>query len=132
MTARRYEPISQDHARGLVELVFKEFQPRGATWAQLMKKSGMKETTYQRALDWCTDHEWLVGGGGRNLKYNLNPDGKWKEAFRSSIREEMKAMEAKKSPSSKASWGLGSGDDKVDRHLALISEAIHDVDEKKH
>ena len=41
---RRYEPISQDHARRLVELMVKEFQPSsfrpgGATWAELMKKS---------------------------------------------------------------------------------------------
>jgi len=75
---RRYEPICQDHARELVELMVKEFQPSsfrpsGATWAELMRKSGMKETTYQRALDWCTDHERFVGGGGRNLRDDLNP-----------------------------------------------------------
>ena len=41
-------------------------------------------------------------------------------------------MEAKKSPSAEVSWGLSSGDDKADSHLALISEAILHVDEKKH
>src|SRR6516164_10488143 len=112
---RRYEPISQDHARRLVELMVKEFQPSsfrpgGATWAQLMKKSGMKESTFQRALDWCTDHEWFVGGGGRNLKYDLNPNGKWKEAFQASPSRSVEAMEVKKSPSTEVSWGLVEGD----------------------
>ena len=124
---RRYEPISQDHARRLVELMVKEFQPSsfrpgGATWAELMKKSGMKETTYQRALDWCTDHEWFVGGGGRDFRYDLNPDGKWKAAFRSPSPD-AEAMEVKKSPSVKASWGLAEGDSN-DSIVALASEAI--------
>ena len=100
------------------------FRPGGATWAGLMKKSGMKESTYQRALAWCTEHEWLVGGGGRNLKYNLNSDGNWKAAFES--------PQSSSSPSMEANWGLVGGDSKVDSHLALISEAIQDVDEKKH
>jgi len=107
----------------------KEFQPTsfrlgGATWAELMKKSGMKETTYQRALDWCIDHEWFVGGGGRNLKYDLNPDGKWQEAFRSPSPD-AEAAEVKKSPSVEGSRGLDEGD------LALISEALQHIDQKK-
>jgi hypothetical protein len=109
-----------------------DFRPGGATWAGLMKRSGMKESTYQRALDWCTDHQWFVGGGGRNLKYHLNPDGKWKAAFRSPLSPAVEAIEVKKSPSLEANWRLVRGDEKIDRHLALISEAIHDVDEKKH
>jgi|SRR6516162_8705213 hypothetical protein len=127
---RRYEPISQDHARRLVELMVKEFQPSsfrpgGATWAELMKKSGMKETTYQRALDWCTDHEWFVGGGGRNLRYDLNPNGKWKAGFQSSrsLSPSAEATEVKKSPSVVASWGLAGGDSN-DSIVALASEAI--------
>src|SRR6516162_8818661 len=107
---RRYEPVSQDHANELVGLMVKEFQPGafrlgGATWAELMRKSGMKESTYQRALDWCIDHEWFVGGGGRNLKYDLNPDGKWQEAFRSPSPD-AEAAEVKKSPSVEGSRGL--------------------------
>jgi len=31
-----------------------------------------------------------------------------------------------------ANRGLVGGDSKVDSHLALISEAIHDIDENKH
>jgi len=129
---RRYEPISQDHARRLVELMVKEFQPSsfrpgGATWAELMKKSGMKETTYQRALDWCTDHEWFVGGGGRNLRYDLNPNGKWKAAFQS-LSPDAEAMEVKKSPSVEVSWGL-VGRDSSDSIVALASEAIRHANE---
>jgi hypothetical protein len=127
---RRYEPISQDHARKLVELMVKEFQPSsfrpgGATWAELMRKSGMKESTYQRALDWCIDHEWLVGGGGRNLRYDLNPNGKWKAAFQSSrsLSPGAEAMKVKKSPSVEVNWGL-SGGDSNDSIVALASEAI--------
>jgi hypothetical protein len=126
---RRYEPVSQDHANELVGLMVKEFQPGafrlgGATWAELMRKSGMKESTYQRALDWCIDHEWFVGGGGRNLKYDLNPDGKWQEAFRSPSPD-AEAAEVKKSPSVEGSRGLDEGD------LALISEALQHIDQKK-
>jgi len=129
---RRYEPISQDHARRLVELMVKEFQPSsfrpgGATWAELMKKSGMKESTYQRALDWCTDHEWFVGGGGRNLRYDLNPNGKWKAAFQS-LSPDAEAMEVKKSPSVEVSWGL-VGRDSSDSIVALASEAIRHANE---
>ena len=129
---RRYEPISQDHARRLVELMVKEFQPSsfrpgGATWAELMKKSGMKESTYQRALDWCTDHEWFVGGGGRNLRYDLNPNGKWKAAFQS-LSPDAEAMEVKKSPSVEVSWGLGGGNSS-DSIVALASEAIRHANE---
>jgi hypothetical protein len=127
---RRYEPICQDHARELVELMVKEFQagafrPGGATWGQLMKSSGMKESTYQRALDWCTEHEWFVGGGGRNLRYNLNPNGKWKAAFQSSrsLSPGAEAMEAKKSPSVEVNWGLAGGDSN-DSIVVLASEAI--------
>jgi hypothetical protein len=114
-------------ARELVVLMVREFQPSsfqpgGATWAELMKKSGMKESTYQRALDWCTDHEWFVGGGGRDFRYDLNPDGKWKAAFRSPSPD-AEAMEVKKSPSVKASWGLAEGDSN-DSIVALASEAI--------
>jgi len=128
---RRYEPISRDHAKELVELMVKQFQPgEGAAWAELMKRSGMKESTYQRALDWCTEHEWLVGGGGRNLKYHLNPDGKWREALQPSFHTDLKAMEAKESPSSEASWGSGEGS-KVDSIVALASDAIRYVDQKK-
>src|SRR6516165_6878596 len=132
---RRYEPISQDYARGLVELMVKEFQPTsfrlgGATWAELMKKSGMKETTYQRALDWCIDHEWFVGGGGRNLKYDLNPNGKWKAAFQSSrsLSPDAEATEVKKSPSVEVTWGLAEGNSN-DSIVALASEAIRHANE---
>ena len=38
-------------ARELVVLMAKEFQPYGATWAELMHKSGLKPTAYKRALE---------------------------------------------------------------------------------
>jgi hypothetical protein len=126
--------MSLRRARELVVLMAKEFQPSsfrpsGATWAELMKKSGMKESTYQRALDWCIDHEWLVGGGGRDLRYDLNSNGKWKAAFQSSrsLPPGAEAMEVKKSPSVEVNWGL-SGGDSNDSIVALVSDAIRQVD----
>ena len=124
---RRYEPVSQDHANELVGLMVKEFQPGafrlgGATWAELMRKSGMKESTYQRALDWCIDHEWFVGGGGRNLKYDLNPDGSWRRALNPDrVGPSLAPETVTGGPSSVPAW---TGDSKIDRIIALASEAI--------
>src|SRR5262249_37679205 len=38
-----------------------------------------------RALTRVKERNWLVGGGGRGLRYNLNPDQSWKEAIGSNI-----------------------------------------------
>jgi AAA domain len=75
------EPVEMEeqHARELVQVMVQHF-PQGATNSQLEKRSGMKDSTFKRALG-CASKEkgWLVGGGGRGKKYNLNPNGCWKE-----------------------------------------------------
>jgi hypothetical protein len=68
------------HARELLEIVIKHFAYDGATSTQLRKQSGMKESTFYRALDRATEAKWLIGGGGRGSRYCLNPDGTWKTA----------------------------------------------------
>jgi hypothetical protein len=68
-------------ARQLVVLMVQEFQPYGATWAELRKKSGLKPTAYKRAFNFATERKWLVGGGGRGELYCLNPDGCWRAAL---------------------------------------------------
>ena len=76
------EPLDMDeqHARELVAIMVQHF-PQGATYAQLYKQSGLKDSTFKRALACaCKDKEWLVGGGGRGKKYNLNPNGCWKKS----------------------------------------------------
>ena len=60
-------------ARKLVVLMVEEFQPYGATWAELMHESGMKPTAYKRAFNFATERKWFVGGGGQGKPYYLNP-----------------------------------------------------------
>jgi hypothetical protein len=62
------------HARELVQLMLVYF-PEGAIHGELKKASGMTEGTFNRAFRWARGSEWLVGGGGRKLRYYLNPDG---------------------------------------------------------
>jgi hypothetical protein len=73
--------MSLRRARELVVLMVKEFQPYGATWSELHKKSGLKPTAYKRAFNFATDRKWFVGGGKRGELYCLNPDGSWRAAL---------------------------------------------------
>jgi len=41
-------------ARKLTALMVTEFQPYGATWAELKKKSGMTRPSFKRALEGST------------------------------------------------------------------------------
>ena len=67
------------HARKLVEVMLAQF-PEGATQTELETASGLTEGTFNRGFRWARDAEWLIGGGGRNLKWRLNPNGSWKAA----------------------------------------------------
>jgi hypothetical protein len=67
------------HARKLVEVMLAQF-PDGATQTELETASGMTEGTFNRGFRWAREAEWLIGGGGRNLKWRLNPNGSWKAA----------------------------------------------------
>jgi hypothetical protein len=67
------------HARKLVEVMLAQF-PEGATQTELETASGMTEGTFNRGFKWARETEWLIGGGGRNLKWRLNDNGSWKGA----------------------------------------------------
>jgi hypothetical protein len=78
------QPIeeAEGHARELVRIMLEDF-PDGATNAQFQKKSGMTASTFNRARGWAKGAGWLVGGGGRGVRYKLNPDESWKVAISS-------------------------------------------------
>ena len=104
-------------ARELVALMAREFQPYGATWAELKRKSGIPPTSYKRAFNFATERKWFVGGGKQGAAYNLNPDGCWRAAL----------GPAQSGPSSDPVRTLGE----VDSRLTTMSEAIQHVDQKK-
>ena len=123
-------------ARELVVLMVKEFQPYGATWAELMHKSGLKPTAYKRAFNFAMERKWFVGGGKRGEPYYLNPDGSWRAALGPAYRS-ADPSESNLHPD------IGSGgpnaaliqtldpNSKIDRIVALASDAIRYVDQKK-
>ena len=102
-------------ARQLVVLMAKEFQPYGATWSELRDKSGLKPTAYKAAFNYTRDRKWLIGGGGEGKPYYLNPDGCWRAALGPALN----------GPSLDLVRTLGE----ADSHLALMSEAIQQVDQ---
>ena len=109
-------------ARQLVELMVKEFQPYGATWAELMHKSGLKPTAYKRAFNFATDRKWFLGGGGQGKPYFLNPDGSWRAALGLYVRVAGSGLQPE-------TWSSGPSSDAVqtlnpDSIVALASEAI--------
>jgi hypothetical protein len=108
-------------ARELVVLMAKEFQPYGATWAELMHKSGSKPTSYKRAFNWAMGKKWFVGGGKQGAAYYLNPDGCWRAA----------PGPASSGPSSDPVRTLDSNSSKIDSIVVLASEAIRYADQKK-
>ena len=118
-------------ARELVVLMAKEFQPYGATWAELMHKSGLKPTAYKRAFNFAMERRWFVGGGGQGKPYYLNPDGCWRSAL-GPTQEPLYSRVAgpglqpetwSSGPSSDVVQTL-EPDSKIDRISALASESI--------
>jgi hypothetical protein len=111
----------------------KEFQ-HGATWAELMHKSGSKPTSYKRAFNFATERKWFVGGGKRGELYCLNPDGCWRNALgpvltrrtESNSHPELRSGEPNVDPIRTSDPGS-----KIDSIVALASEAIRYVDQKK-
>jgi hypothetical protein len=107
----------------------REFQPYGATWAELKNKSGMARTTFKRGFNWATDSKWFVGGGGQNKPFFLNPDGSWRRALDpDGVGPNLDPETVMSGPGSVPAW---TGNEKVDSHLATIGEAIQHVDQKK-
>ena len=127
-------------ARELVVLMAK--QPYGATWAELMHKSGSKPTSYKRAFNLAIARKWFVGGGKRGELYCLNPDGSWRAALLGPdmdsdlplnitvgiVKPVSDAETGTSGPSGPGSVPL---DPEAESHLALMSEAIQFVDQKK-
>jgi hypothetical protein len=113
----------------------KEFQPYGATYSELQKKSGLKRTAYQRALNFARDRKWLVGGGKQGAPYYLNPDGCWRAAMDASrlsvncggdsVAPVRPSMHPETGPSGS---GSGAVEIKIDAIVALTSNAILHVD----
>jgi hypothetical protein len=126
-------------ARELVVLMAREFQPYGATWAELKNKSGLKPTTYKRAFNWATDRKWFVGGGKRGELYCLNPDGSWRAALGPvpAYRTADAVVESHSHPDVRSSGPDADRirtldpNSEIDSIVALASEAIRYVDQKK-
>ena len=126
-------------ARELVVLMAKEFQPYGATWAELKHKSGSKPTSYKRAFNLAIARKWFVGGGKRGELYYLNPDGCWRAALGPvpACRSADAAVKSN-SHSDVRSGGPDADpirtldpDSNIDSVVALASDAIRYVDQKK-
>ena len=114
-------------ARELVVLMAREFQPYGATWAQLKNKSGMARTTFKRGFDFAKERKWFVGGGGQNKPFFLNPDGSWRASLNpDGVGSSLAPETVTGGPSSVPAW---TGDSKIDRIIALASEAIQHANE---
>jgi hypothetical protein len=127
--------VSLRRARELVVLMAKEFQPYGATWAELMHKSGLKPTAYKRAFNFATERNWFVGGGRRGELYYLNPDGSWRAALGPTY---VKGPSESNLPPELGLSGPNADpiqtldpNSKIDSVVALASEAIRYVDQKK-
>jgi hypothetical protein len=121
-------------ARELVMLMAKEFQPYGATWAELMHKSGSKPTSYKRAFNLAIARKWFVGGGKRGEAYYLNPDGCWRAALGPVLarRTESNAHSDVRSSGPNADpIRTSDPNSNIDSVVALASEAIRYVDQKK-
>jgi hypothetical protein len=127
-------------ARQLAVLMVTEFQPYGATWAELMKKSGMTRHSYKRAFNRAKEMKWLVGGGGQGKPYYLNPDGCWRAAVEppseratgssvSSVKSDCHPETRDSEPGLRPAGALDPS--KADRLLALTSAAIQHINQKK-
>jgi hypothetical protein len=123
-------------ARKLTVLMVTEFQPYGATWAELKKKSGMTRPSYKRAFNRAKEMKWFVGGGGQGKPYYLNPDGCWRAALEptrspvSSVKSNLHSETGESEPGLNPARTLYPTS-KIDSVVALASEAIRYVDQKK-
>jgi hypothetical protein len=76
--------LAERNARKLVEIMVEHF-PEGATFTKLHKQSEMKKTTFCSALECAKAKGWIVGGGERGKRYNLDPQGSWKNSEEGSV-----------------------------------------------
>ena len=124
-------------ARKLTVLMVAEFQPYGATWAELKKKSGMTRPSFKRAFNRAKEMKWFIGGGGQGKPYYLNPDGCWRAALEPPRGRSIGSVKSNLYPETRDSEPAlnpvrASGpNSKIDSIVALASEAIRYVDQKK-
>ena len=115
----------------------REFQPYGATWAELKNKSGMARTTFKRGFDFAKARKWFVGGGGQNKPFFLNPDGCWRAALEPPRGRSIGSVKSNLYPETRDSEPAlnpvraSDPNSKIDSIVALASEAIRYVDQKK-
>jgi len=115
-------------ARELVVLMAKEFQPYGATWTELKKKSGMARTTFKRGFNWAKERKWVVGGGEQNKPFFLMDSDLPLNITVGIVKPVSDTETGTSGPSGPGSVPL---DPEAESHLALMSEAIQFVDQKK-
>jgi hypothetical protein len=88
----------EEGARQLVQIVVQWPDVGGKpTYTRLKKRSGMTDTTFERArVEAVKSKMWLVGGGKKG--YRLNPDGCWKEALGSAPEHTITPVETPPTP----------------------------------
>ena len=91
----------------------------------------------RRAFNWATERKWFVGGGKQGAPYYLNSNGCWRAALEPDRGGRLGIVGHSFDPEA-GSGGRSSDlaqimdpDSKIDSSLALISEAIQHVDQKK-
>jgi hypothetical protein len=118
-------------ARELVRVMARHF-PYGTTSGKLKeqfgKDTGLKKQTYYNALEIAKAKQRIVGGGGKKgQRYCLNPNGCWQEA----LVEFSVGRTERVGPTSNQSIGPITEQCWTDSHLALMSEALQHIDQKK-
>ena len=118
-------------ARELVKVMAQHF-PYGTTSGKLKeqykKDTGLKKQTYYNALEIAKVKQWIMGGGGKKgQRYCLNPNGCWQEVMRSVSISGTEQV----GPISNQSIGPIPERHWTDSHLALMSEALQHIDQKK-
>jgi len=143
--ARRHQPVR--HARRIVKVMNQYFAVHGATTEVLRRRfeeeTKLKKQTFCNALYCAKAKEWIVGTGQQGVPNILNPNGCWMEA----LREPVPVYQPSNHPDSRIELdqsgcvspnqtGVGQlwtseGNDEIDSIVALASEAIRHVDQKK-
>ena len=119
-------------ARELVKVMAQHF-PYGTTSGKLKeqfkKDTGLKKQTYYNALEVAKAKQWIVGGGGKKgQRYSLNPNGCWQE-----ILQQVFPIGGTEQVGSTSNQSTGPITERhwTDSHLALMSEALQHIDQKK-
>ena len=140
----RHQPVR--HARRIVKLMSQYFAAHGATTEVLRRRfqeeTKLKKQTFCNALVCAKAKEWIVGLGQQGVPNILNPNGCWMEALREPVHPAYQhrsntlngAAELDESnfvsPNPTTVGPLWNNEDN-NEDLALISEALQHIDQKK-